>query len=314
VTFTATGTPDVPQTMTLNAGNGQTALASTAVAIPPSVLIRDQFNNPVGGVAVTFVVSAGSGAVTGTPATTNANGVAAVGSWTLGSIAGTNTLSATSSAVAGVTIAFTATGVIGPAATIDVNTGNGQSAIAGTAVATPPSVIVADAAGNPVSGVTVTFAVESGGGSATGLVAVTDASGIATVGSWTLGTALGANTLTASSGNLTRSPVTFAANAIAGPPATLTVSAGDAQSATAGTAVATPPSVIVKDANGNPVSGISVTFAVVAGGGSATGVTATTDARGIATVGSWTLGTTPGANTLTATAGSLSFTFSATGQ
>jgi adhesin/invasin len=314
VTFTATGTPDAPQTMTFNAGNGQTALASTAVAIPPSVLIRDRFNNPVGGVAVTFVVSAGSGAVTGTPATTNANGVASVGSWTLGSVAGTNTLSATSAAVPGVTITFTATGIIGPAATIDVNTGNGQSAIAGTAVATPPSVIVADAAGNPVSGVTVTFAVESGGGSATGLVAVTDASGIATVGSWTLGTALGSNTLTATSGNLTRSPVTFAATAIAGPPATITGNAGDLQTATAGTAVATPPSVIVKDANGNPVSGVSVTFAVATGGGSATVTSATTDALGIATVGSWTLGTTPGPNTLTATAGSLSVTFSATGQ
>ena len=40
--------------------------------------------------------------------------------------------------------------------------------------------------------------------------------------------------------------------------------------------------------------GVSVTFAVATGGGSVTGGSATTDATGIATVGSWTLGTTAG--------------------
>ena len=316
LTFTATGTPDAPQTMTLNAGNGQTANAGTTLPTPPSVLIKDQFNNPVSGVAVTFAVASGGGSITGGSATTNASGIAAVGSWKLGNTPGANTLTATSAAVAGVTITFTATGTVGPAATIAANGGNGQSAPVGSAVATPPSVIVTDAAGNPVSGVSVTFAVASGGGSVTGLVAVTDASGIATVGSWTLGTTAGPNTLTATSGSLTGSPVTFTATGIAGPAASIAVNAGDTQTATAGTAVATPPSVIVKDANGNPVSGVSVTFAVASGGGSATGLGAVTDASGIATVGSWTLGATPGPNTLTATSGSLSgspVTFTATG-
>ncbi len=53
---------------------------------------------------------------------------------------------------------------------------------------------------------------------------------------------------------------------------------------------------IVRDANNNPVSGVSVTFAVATGGGQRARVTAaTTNASGIATVGSWTLGTTAGA-------------------
>ena len=104
---------------------------------------------------------------------------------------------------------FTATGTAGPAAQIAANAGDGQSASAGTAVSTPPSVIVEDTNDNPVSGVSVTFAVASGGGSVTGLTATTDAAGIATVGSWTLGATAGANTLTASSDSLTGSPVTF---------------------------------------------------------------------------------------------------------
>jgi len=49
--------------------------------------------------------------------------------------------------------------------------------------------------------------------------------------------------------------------------------------------------VIVRDANANPVSGVSVTFAVASGSGSITGGSQTTNSSGIATVGSWTLGT-----------------------
>lgn len=92
----------------------------------------------------------------------------------------------------------------------------------------------------------------------------------------------------------------------------------DNQSATAGTAVTTPPSVIVLDANDNPVAGADVTFAVASGGGAVDPTTpVATDANGIATVNSWTLGITTGSNTLTATiTGSdpaVSATFTATG-
>ncbi|HEV7387886.1 MAG TPA: hypothetical protein VGN73_04660 [Gemmatimonadaceae bacterium] len=81
-----------------------------------------------------------------------------------------------------------------------------------------------------------------------------------------------------------------------------------------GTDVGEPPSVVVSDASGNPMSGVSVTFAVTAGGGSLTGGHAVSDASGIATVGSWTLGQTPGTNTVTATtAGLPAVTFTAQG-
>jgi hypothetical protein len=97
---------------------------------------------------------------------------------------------------------------------------------------------------------------------------------------------------------------------------TIAVHLGNSQSATVGTAVAIPPSVIVM--NGTvPVVGASVIFAVTSGGGSITGASLiTTDANGIATVGGWTLGSTVGSNTLTASSESLSgspVTFTATG-
>jgi Bacterial Ig-like domain (group 1) len=73
-----------------------------------------------------------------------------------------------------------------------------------------PSVIVRDQAGQPVAGARVTFSVETGGGTVTGGNATTDASGIATVGSWTLGPSSGSNTLVARTGNLPT--VTFTAS------------------------------------------------------------------------------------------------------
>ena len=70
--------------------------------------------------------------------------------------------------------------------------------------------------------------------------------------------------------------------------------------------MSTPTERHRQDSHGNPVPGVSVTFAVVSGGGSVTGSAATTNAAGIATVGGWTLGAVAGANTLDSTATALS--------
>jgi hypothetical protein len=215
-----------------------------------------------------------------------------------------------------IAMAFLVVPVMGEATQIAVNAGNSQSATVGTAVTTLPSVIVKDGNNTPVSDVSVTFAVATGGGSVTGASATTNASGIATVGSWTLGTTAGSNTMTATSGSLSGSPVTFTATGTAGAATQIAVNAGNSQSATVGTAVTTLPSVIVKDVYDNPVSGVSVTFAISTDGSSGTGLSATTGSNGIATVGSWILGPTVGSNTMTATSGSLSgspVTFTATG-
>src|SRR5207253_2109207 len=80
-----------------SAGSSQTGTVGTPVQTPPAVIVRDQFNNPVAGVAVTFTPASGSGSVNPTtPVLTNASGIAARTSWTLGTTAGGNTLTATS--------------------------------------------------------------------------------------------------------------------------------------------------------------------------------------------------------------------------
>jgi len=197
------------------------------------------------------------------------------------------------------------------ATTLAANSSSTVTGVAGSTVTPAPSVIVKDQFGSPMSGEVVTFAVVSGGGSITGATATTNSLGVATVGSWTLGPAAGANVLSGTSGTL--EAVSFTATSGAGAAASLAKNAGDNQSATAGSVVVIPPSVIAKDANGNPKSGVSVTFAVASGGGSITGATAVTNAAGIATVGSWTLGSSVGVNSLSSTAAGLPpVTFTAT--
>ncbi len=88
-------------------------------------------------------------------------------------------------------------------------------------------------------------------------------------------------------------------------PASLAIASGDGQAAPPATAVATHPAVIVKDAAGKPVSGVTVTFAVDSGGGSVSVTSAVTAADGIASAGTWTLGPTEGRNTLKASSGTL---------
>lgn len=91
------------------AANSATSLAGTAGtgATPlPSVLVSDQFGNPVPGYVVNFVAGANSGTLSGATQATAANGVATVGGWTLGTAASeTATVTA---ALAGSPVTFTA--------------------------------------------------------------------------------------------------------------------------------------------------------------------------------------------------------------
>jgi hypothetical protein len=102
--------------------------------------------------------------------------------------------------------------VVGPPATIAVNTGDAQKAAPNTNVAIAPSAIVRDANGFLVGGVTVTFATVPTVGSVTGATAVTGPDGVATVGSWTL--AAGPNVLSATVTGVT-TPAIFSATGVA---------------------------------------------------------------------------------------------------
>ena len=190
-------------------GNGQTGIAGGALPIPLQVKAEEANGNPIEGVRLRFEATAGGGQVRPAEAATDREGRAEA-EFILGSVPGPQEV--TISSVSGeVTVRLTAI-AIGVPASVRLVAGNSQSARAGLAVATPPAVVVLDAAGRPVSGVTVSFDVTEGGGSLIGSSSTTDGDGVARVGQWRLGVS-GVNTMDAvvDGVTVTGEPVTFVA-------------------------------------------------------------------------------------------------------
>jgi len=196
-TFTANATAAPATLISAQAGNGQTATVGSAVPISPAVLVTDRFANPIAGVTVTFAVTGGGGSVVNPSQATGANGIASAGPWTLGTLAGPNTLTVTKVGLTGSPVTFTATAVGPGGLNIADYRGDGQTQGPGSTLSIRPAAQVTDLSGHPAPGVQVTFTVTAGGGSIIGASQVTDANGIATVGNWTLGAATGLNELQA---------------------------------------------------------------------------------------------------------------------
>ena len=176
--------------------------------------------------------------------------------------------------------------------------GIAQEGSIGSAVGTTPTFEIRNAEGEAIQGLSFTVTVLSGGGAVTGKPSSTSA-GPTAIGTWTLGSIPGTQTVRVSRGSLT--PVDFTATA-----APMTISSGNNQTALAGSAVANPVRARVVDASGNPLVGASVVWDIVSGGGSLTGSTTTfADGSGIATAPAWTLGKNGGAQQLRATYGAV---------
>ena len=187
---------------------------------------------------------------------------------------------------------------------LQVVSGDQQQGEAGQELAQPLVVKVTRADGGPVRGQILNFRVVSGGGSVFGGAEITDNSGMAQE-LWTLGTRAGEpQRIEVRAVNpQTGEPQTFGAftaTAVAGPPARMTMLAGDGQQVEPGETVPIPPSVKLEDQYGNPTANVGVTFTVVRG--SVTNGDAVTNANGVATVGSWTVGTQTTIDTLVARA------------
>ncbi len=103
----------------------------------------------------------------------------------------------------------------GPSATpvaMRASSGNTQSAVVATALATPLAVVVTDKSGSPVSGARVEWDASAGSGFLSPSTTTTNSSGIAQT-TWTLGTKAGTARVTATVGGV--APVVFTATAAA---------------------------------------------------------------------------------------------------
>lgn len=208
-TVTATGVAGNGVSIRSNGAQGFLALVGQPVSPLPSVVVIDSYNNPVSGVDVTFAVAQGGGTITGADVTTDANGMARLGSWTLGATSGTNVV--TAKITGGSTVTFTAQGLTGPPV-LTATSSTSQAGFLSLAVGSIPRIQVTDASGRPLSGVPVAFAITAGDGTLTGANVVSDATGMASPTDWRIGTN-GSSTVTATTG-LGAAPVSFTATGV----------------------------------------------------------------------------------------------------
>jgi hypothetical protein len=245
--------PRVPTTFTKVSDN-QTAVVGKAVAIPPTVAILDANGNGIAGIEVTFALASGGGTLTGSTATTNAEGRAAAGSWIMGTTSGFNTLTAAAVNVPGSPVTFNAIATAAAPATITKLSAEPSSPPAGSNV---DSIVVriADQYGNPVGGASVTFAVTGGGGSVSPATVVTGANGLAAA-RWILGPdAKVANTATATCAGLSTTIGFSLTTGLAVSTVRLA-----ARSFVVDSSATFTPGVSVIDVQGNPIPDAGVTL------------------------------------------------------
>ncbi len=294
-------------------GDNQTAPAGLPLTDSIVVRAQDASGNGVSGRSVLWVVSGGGGSISSGSTTTDAQGKTFV-RWTLGTVAGPNTVTAAITGLPPVT--FNATGTATQPTRIQAASPTSLTAPNSTPVFPPPSVRVNDANNNGVQGVTITFQVTAGGGtvsdgvgSGSVVTVATGANGTATLTNWVLGPTAGTNnnsvTATAAGANITGNPVSFTASATAGQPARLAF-AQQPTNTGAGVVIAPSVTVQVQDLGGNLVATatnpITLNFDANPGGGTLNGTKTVNAIGGVATFNDLTVNQTGTGYTLAASA------------
>lgn len=304
VVFTAVATPGAPASLRIAAGDGQTGIVGTAPSPAPAVRVADSYGNPLSGVEVAWVVTAGGGSVSPAASRTDAAGIASV-RWVLGPGVGAHGLAATAGGLPAA--AFTRTATPRPVPARVEKSGDGQEATVGEPLGDSLIVRVVSADGTRVPGVMVSWtALEGTLSSPSG---PTDDAGNARV-RWTLGGGAGSQAVEARVAGLDGPPVVFRASARTGPTATLKKSLGDGQHGSVGMELPIPLRVEAADRFGNPVVGVRATW-TAGQGGSVTSEIRSTYPGGSA-VGSWKLGPGEGPQTAAVTVEGITAQFTAT--
>jgi adhesin/invasin len=286
VTFMSTG---LAARLVLTSALPAIAVSGVPLSPQPTLRLEDVDGTPVAraDVVVTVQISSGGGSLTGaTTASSDAAGNVAFTDLAISGSPGTRRLIFAASDFAPATSPPIALGVGSPSS-IEGVAGDDQTAAVGAPVPIDPSVLVRDLDGNPLGGIPVTFTVTGGGGTVSGSTPVTGSDGVATVGEWKLGAAVGDNALSATvtGQDLSGSPVVFSATSVAGgvsgeqstvtaAPTTISASSGSSASTI---------TVTVRDGFGNPVAGVEVSLSATGSGNTLVQPTAATDAAGVTT-------------------------------
>ncbi len=251
-----------PSTMVAAEGDDQQGRVGLPLADSLVVRAQDQFKNPVAGIEVTWA-AVGGGSVSAATSVTALDGLAAV-ERTLGPESGSQGATA---AIAGLDspVTFHLTAVVGDASAMVTVAGSGQTGPVGAPLRTRGQVRIVDPYGNPVPKQAVTWSAGQGG-SADPASALSDGEGVAAT-VWTLGGALGGQTLTATATGVPG--VTLTAKATPGSPAQVAIITQPPISAVNGAPFERRPQVELRDSYGNrsPADGVPIAADVASGAG-----------------------------------------------
>jgi Invasin, domain 3/Filamin/ABP280 repeat/Bacterial Ig-like domain (group 1) len=304
-----------PALLEISRGNLQNGTVGEALGDSLVVRVLDRFGDPVAGVTVIWSAVNG-GTVSPEQSVTSADGRAG----TRRVLGAQPTNYVTLATVEGLEepATFTATALT---ARLVITSQLPAIAVSGVPLSPQPELRLEDADGTPIAreGVVVTVQILVGDGDLAGdETAASNAEGVVVFTDLAIEGEPGTHQLIFAARDF--APVTSPPIALGvGDPSSIELVAGDDQSATVGQAVPIAPAVLVRDATGNPLSGIPVTFTVTAGDGTVTDATPVTGDDGVATVGEWRLGPEVGGNTLSAEVAGQSLSgspvvFSATGE
>ena len=185
----------------------------------------DSAGAPIPDAVITWRVVSGEGALEVTTST-GADGLSTA-SYTLGTLAGLQSVAAHATELGGPATLFTVTAINELPAVLARRSGDQLIGEVGTALTGPLQVRLGDQYGNPVSGVTVAWTVEGGGG-VTPETSVTDPSGVASA-TRTLGDALGLQRTLAVVPDAPTLTVEFTTQAVAPIPLVSTIPVGQNQ-------------------------------------------------------------------------------------
>ena len=176
-TTTPSPPPPMPTTLAAISGDNQNGLTGEALLSPFVVEVRDQYDNPLGGVPVTFALSTGDGSLSATITITDANG-RAESTLTLGSEPGTNTVKVSAEDISQ-TVVFSAEASLPPPmpTTLAAISGDNQNGLTGETLLNPFVVEVHDQYDAAMEGVIITFVVSGGSGLLSAETTTTDANG-----------------------------------------------------------------------------------------------------------------------------------------
>ncbi|MHB1194469.1 MAG: Ig-like domain-containing protein [Longimicrobiales bacterium] len=167
----------------------------------PAVQLRDAGGHPVATAGVAISASVGSGSGSGaslggtTVVPTAANGEAAFSNLVLAGTVGSQVITFAASGLSSATASLGLTA--GAPSAVTLNGGDQQSGVVGLPLAKAPSVKVVDLDANPVPAQLVAFSATSGGGHVDSAAVITNSTGIAAAGAWTMGSQAIPNTLEA---------------------------------------------------------------------------------------------------------------------